>query len=63
VRIGGSSKQCRWLGSSRYRGCCGHAITNAYGDTNSNRKANSDSDANGDSHAQCYTNSHSNSYG
>jgi hypothetical protein len=48
-------KQCCWLGSSRYRGRCGHAITNAYCDTNSNRN----SDANGDSDAQCYTNSHS----
>ena len=58
-----SSKQCCWLGSSRYRGCCGHAITNAYCDTNSNRNTNRDSYANDDSHAQCYTNSHSNGYG
>jgi hypothetical protein len=41
------------LGSSRYRGCCGHAITNAYCDTNSNRNTNGDSDA------QRYTNSYS----
>jgi hypothetical protein len=47
------SKQCCWLGSSRYRGRCGHAITNAYSDTNSNCNTNRDSDA------QCYTNSHS----
>jgi len=45
------------VGSSRYRGRCGRAITNAYCDTNR------DSDANGDSDAQCYTNSHSNGYG
>jgi hypothetical protein len=51
------------LGSSRYRGRCGHAITNAYCDTNSNRNPNPDSDANGDSDAQCYTNGHSNGYG
>ena len=53
------TKQCCWLGSSRYRGRCGHAITNAYCDTNSNRN----SDVNGDSDAQCYTDSHSNGYG
>jgi hypothetical protein len=51
------------LGSSRYRGRCRHAITNAYCDTNSNRNTNGDGDANGDSDAQCYTNSHSNGYG
>jgi len=57
------------LGSSRYRGCCGHAITNTYCDingnrnTNGNRNINLDSDANDYSHAQCYTNSHSNGYG
>jgi hypothetical protein len=49
------------LGSSRYRGRGGHAITNAYCDTNSNRNTNRDSDGNG--HAQCYVNSHSNGYG
>ena len=53
----GPSKQCCWLGSSRYRDCCGHAITNAYCDTNSNRNTNGDSDANSysDRHCNIYT--------
>ena len=63
MRYARTSKQCCWLGSSRYRGRCGHAITNTYYDTNGNRNINRDSDANDYSHAQCYTNSHSNSYG
>ena len=63
MRYARPSKQCCWLGSSRYRGRCGHAVTNAYSDTNSNRNTNRDSDANGYGHAQCYTNSHSNGYG
>jgi hypothetical protein len=57
------SKQCCWLGSSRYRGRCGDAITNAYCDTNTYAHPNGDSDANGYGHGQCYTNSHSNGYG
>ncbi len=57
------SKQCCWLGSSRHRGRCGDAVTNAYRDANSNRYTNRDSDANDYGHAQCYTNSHSNGYG
>ena len=60
MRYARTSKQCCWLGSSRYRGRCGHA-TNAYSDTNINRNTNRDGDGNG--HAQCYTNSHSNGYG
>jgi len=53
VRNAGPTEQCCWLGSSRYRGRCGHTITNAYCDTNTNRNTNRYGDA------QCYTNSHS----
>jgi len=53
------------LGSSRHRGRCGDAVTNAYRDANSNRYTNRDSEANdyGHANAHCYTNSHSNGYG
>jgi len=55
------SKQCCWLGSSRYP-CCrrvaftnSNSVTNTYTDPNGN--------CYGHGHAQCYTNSHSNGYG
>jgi hypothetical protein len=53
------------LGSSRYRGRCGHAITNAYGDTNSKRNSDANSYSYGYPYgdAQCYANRHSNGYG
>ena len=35
------SKQCYWLGSSRYRGRGGHAVTHAYCNTNRDSDANS----------------------
>ena len=40
MRHAGSSKQCCWLGSSRYCGGCGHAVTHAYCNTNTNRNTN-----------------------
>ena len=55
------TKQCCWLGSSRYRGRGGHPVTNAYCDTNT--YANPNGNGNGHAHGECYTNSHSNGYG
>ena len=41
MRIGRTSKQCCWLGTSRYRSRCGYAVTNAYCNTNRDSDANS----------------------
>ena len=49
------SKQCCWLGSSRYCGRCGHAVTHAYYNTNSNRHCYGCAYGDGYSHCDVYT--------
>lgn len=56
MRYAWPSKQCCWLGSSRYP-CCRRVATK------SNTITNAYADPNGNGHAQCYANSHSNGYG
>jgi hypothetical protein len=74
MRYAWPSKQCCWLGSSRYP-CCrrvatkSNTITNAYADPNGNGNGYGDaqcyanSNSNRYGHAQCYTNSYSHCYG
>ena len=62
MRYAWPSKQCCWLGSSRYP-CCRRVATKSNTVTNTYTDANSNGNGYGDSNAQCYTNSYSHCYG
>ena len=72
MRYAWPSKQCCWLGFSRYP-CCrriaftnSNSVTNAYTDGNGDGYAHghcyANSHCNGDGYGQCYANSHGFAY-